>query len=85
MPSKKLSGPHYIRVTLIRGDIDMQDLLTLRQAAKTIGISYDRLWYACITKRICPEYQAGGTRLFTYQDAERAKEYFASKEREEIQ
>ena len=79
MPSKKLSQPYYIRVGSYLRRLSMQKLMTLRQAARMIGVSYDRLWYACITKKINAAYQAEGTRLFTCQDTENARTYFAHK------
>jgi hypothetical protein len=60
----------------------MQELMTLRQTAQRIGVSYDRLWYACKTHQLSAQYQSEGTRLFTCEDTEKAKEYFARKEKE---
>jgi DNA-binding transcriptional MerR regulator len=53
------------------------DLFSLEEAAQQVGVSYYRLWYALVTKKLPEPERVGRSRLFTAQDIERIKEHFS--------
>jgi DNA-binding transcriptional MerR regulator len=53
------------------------DLFSLEEAAQQVGVSYYRLWYALMTKKLPEPERVGRSRLFTAQDVERIKEHFS--------
>jgi DNA-binding transcriptional MerR regulator len=54
----------------------------LAEAARLVGISYQRLWYYLITKKLPEPERVGRTRLFTDVEVSAIKEYFDARDRE---
>jgi hypothetical protein len=54
-----------------------RELYTLPQVAKIVGQSYNRVRYASCYKQVVVPLTYGGTKLFTPQQIDFLKEYFA--------
>ena len=52
-----------------------QRYYSLPQAKDILGVSYDRVWYACVTGRVTPEV-VGRTRLLTEDDIRVLRDLF---------
>jgi hypothetical protein len=48
---------------------------SLAEAKDLLAVSYDRVWYACVTGKINPKI-VGRTRLLTDRDIEKLRKFF---------
>ncbi len=53
---------------------------SLPEVQEILGVTYDRVWYACVTGKVRPQV-VGHTRLLTEKDIEILRELFERRDR----
>jgi DNA-binding transcriptional MerR regulator len=57
---------------------ELQEMKTMPEVAKILGVRFQRLYYAALVGKVAKPIQVGKTRLFTDGDIERLKRHFGT-------